>query len=84
MSALRRSPAARWRSPRTGALYPVAQRLTVRLPEGVRRCTLRPLFADQELDARRGGMPVYWEGAVRTEGGSGYLELTGYAAPLRM
>jgi predicted secreted hydrolase len=75
---------ARWRSPRTGAVYPVAQRLSVRLPEGVRTFTLRPLFADQELDARRSGMPVYWEGAVRTEGGRGYLELTGYADRLRM
>jgi len=74
----------RWRSPRTGAVYPVAQRLSIRLPEGVRRLDLNPLFADQELDARRSGMPVYWEGAVRTPGGSGYLELTGYADPLRM
>lgn len=81
---VRFDPAARWRSPRTGAVYPVAQRLGVRLPEGIRRFRLTPLFADQELDARRGGMPVYWEGAVRTDGGSGYLELTGYAAPLRM
>jgi predicted secreted hydrolase len=81
---VRFDPVARWRSPRTGAVYPVAQRLTVRLPEGARSFTLRPLFADQELDARRSGMPVYWEGAVRTEGGRGYLELTGYADRLRM
>jgi predicted secreted hydrolase len=77
-------PMARWRSRRTGAVYPVAQLLSVRLPEGVRRWQLTPLFPDQELDARRSGQPVYWEGAVRTEGGSGYLELTGYAAPLQM
>ena len=81
---VRFDPIRQWRSPRTGALYPVAQRLSVRLPEGVRRLDLMPLFADQELDARRSGMPVYWEGAVRTRGGSGYLELTGYAAPLKM
>lgn len=73
-----------WRSPRTGALYPVGQVLTIKLPEGVRRWRLDPLFDDQELDARRGGQPVYWEGAVKTRGGSGYLELTGYASPLRM
>lgn len=73
-----------WRSPRTGALYPVGQVLTITLPEGVRRWRLDPLFDDQELDARRGGQPVYWEGAVKTRGGSGYLELTGYASPLRM
>lgn len=74
----------RWKSPRTGATYPVGQLLTVRLPEGVRRWRLDPLFDDQELDARRGGQPVYWEGAVKTQGGSGYLELTGYADRLRM
>ncbi len=73
-----------WRSPRTGAFYPVGQVLTIKLPEGVRRWRLDPLFDDQELDARRGGQPVYWEGAVKTRGGSGYLELTGYASPLRM
>ncbi len=81
---VRFTPTRRWRSPRTRAVYPVAQMLDVRLPEGVRRFPLQPLFADQELDGRRGGLPVYWEGAVRTRGGRGYLELTGYAAPLAM
>ena len=73
-----------WRSKRTGATYPVAQILTIKLPEGEKRLTLTPMFADQELDARSSGLPVYWEGLVRTEGGRGYLELTGYAAPLVM
>jgi predicted secreted hydrolase len=74
----------RWRSPRTGALYPVGQSVTIRLPEGVRRWRLDPLFDDQELDGRRGGQPVYWEGAVNTRGGTGYLELTGYAGALKL
>ena len=78
------TPLARWRSARTGATYPVSQALSVRLPEGVRRWTLRPLFPDQELDGRGGGLPVYWEGAVTAEGATGYLELTGYAAPLSL
>lgn len=77
-------PLQRWRSAATGAIYPVAQEVSVRLPEGVRRFPLIPLFAAQELDGRRSGLPVYWEGAVRTTGGRGYLELTGYAAPLAM
>jgi predicted secreted hydrolase len=77
-------PLATWRSSATGALYPVAQQLSIRLPEGVRRWRLTPLFAAQELDARRSGLPVYWEGAVRTAGGRGYLELTGYDRPLTM
>ena len=73
-----------WRSKRTGATYPVVQVLTIKLPEGVKRLTLTPMFADQELDARSSGLPVYWEGLVRTASGRGYLELTGYAAPLAM
>lgn len=76
------TPRRRWRSPATGAVYPVAQDLAIRLPEGIRRFPLRPLFDAQELDGRTGGLPVYWEGAVRTQGGRGYLELTGYVAPL--
>lgn len=78
------TPTRTWRSKRTGAIYPVAQILTIKLPEGQKRLTLTPMFADQELDARSSGLPVYWEGLVRTEGGRGYLELTGYAAPLAM
>lgn len=77
-------PLATWRSKATGAVYPVSQELSVRVDGGVRRWRLVPMFAAQELDARRGGLPVYWEGAVRTQGGRGYLELTGYAQPLAM
>lgn len=78
------SPLARWRSRKTGARYPVTQLLRIRLPEGVRDFPLRPIFPDQEVDARAAGQPVYWEGAVRANRGRGYLELTGYADPLRM
>ena len=74
----------RWRSARTGALYPVAQSITVRLPTGIRTLSLTPLFDDQEIDARRSGLPVYWEGRVKAPGATGYLELTGYVAPLKM
>jgi predicted secreted hydrolase len=77
-------PKTVWRSARTGARYPVAQILSIRLPEGIRRFALQPVFPDQEVDARATGQPVYWEGAVRTRGGRGYLELTGYATDLRM
>jgi predicted secreted hydrolase len=73
-----------WRSPATGAVYPVRQEVTIRTPTGVTRWLLDPLFAAQELDSRRSGLPVYWEGAVRTRGGRGYLELTGYDRPLVM
>jgi len=77
-------PRRTWMSPATGAVYPVEQSLSVRLPGGIRRFPLIPLFDAQELDGRSTGLPVYWEGAVRTTGGRGYLELTGYASPLAM
>lgn len=73
-----------WRSPRTGATYPTAQAVEARIGGRVRRFALTPLFDDQELDSRASGGPVYWEGAVTTEGGRGYLELTGYVQPLKM
>lgn len=81
---VRFTPMRIWRSKRTGAKYPVAQILTITLPEGQKRLTLTPMFFDQELDARSSGLPVYWEGLVKTQSGRGYLELTGYTAPLVM
>jgi len=77
-------PLATWRSSATGAVYPVSQEVSIRVGGRVARWRLTPMFAAQELDARRGGLPVYWEGAVRTKGGRGYLELTGYDRALRM
>ncbi len=83
--AVRFTPLRRWRSPRTGAEYPVQWQLDI---DG-RRLTLEPLFDDQELDSRRSTGAVYWEGAVRLleggrEIGRGYLEMTGYTERLRM
>jgi predicted secreted hydrolase len=76
---------AEWRSPRSGATYPVS----VRVSAGGMSWTLVPLMEDQELDARASTGTVYWEGAVRASqdgrpAGRGYLELTGYAAPLKL
>jgi predicted secreted hydrolase len=78
------TPGRIWRSPATGARYPVAPGVTVRLPDGPVVLPVKPLFDNQELDSRRGGGPVYWEGAVTVPGGRGYLELTGYHSPLKM
>jgi predicted secreted hydrolase len=75
-------PHRHWRSPQTGATYPVEAAFEIRLPEGTRRVRLTPLFDAQELDGRATGMPSYWEGLVSTPGGRGYLELTGYAGSL--
>jgi predicted secreted hydrolase len=77
-------PGRNWKSPRTGATYPVAPILEVQLPTGLKRLPVKPLMDDQELDSRKGGGPVYWEGAVTVPGGRGYLEMTGYLTPLKM
>jgi predicted secreted hydrolase len=83
--AARFEPVRVWRSPRSGASYPTQMRLHI----GARVLDLRPLFDDQELDARASTGTIYWEGAVRVFDGSsavgaGYLELTGYASPMRL
>ena len=82
---VRFTPLREWTSPRTGIRYPVEWRIHA----GDQRLTLRPLLDDQENDARASSGAVYWEGAVRAllQGhvvGHGYLELTGYGAPLRL
>lgn len=78
-------PQKRWRSPRSGAEYPVAMRVRA----GGLTVDLAPLMEDQELDARASTGTIYWEGAVRASSGGveigrGYLELTGYWRPLRL
>jgi predicted secreted hydrolase len=78
-------PQRTWRSPRTNAVYPVSE--TVRT--GPFTWQLEPLLDDQEMDTRDSTGSAYWEGAVTVrragEGvGRGYLELTGYQAPLTL
>lgn len=77
-------PLRRWRSPRSGAGYPVEWLIELRDGAALRRLRLVPLMDDQELDARSSTGAIYWEGAVRVledgrEIGRGYLELTGYS-----
>lgn len=83
--AVRFEPVRWWTSPRTGARYPVAMKVSVPGLE----IELEPLMDDQELDARESVGAVYWEGAVRAARaarglGNGYLELTGYFGKLRL
>jgi predicted secreted hydrolase len=80
-------PLQTWRSAATRAAYPVRWRL--RCPAG--DFEVQPLFEAQELDGRNSTGAVYWEGLSalkRAQDGSrvgwGYLEMTGYAAPLRL
>lgn len=74
-----------WRSPETGAEYPVAW--TVRIPRLGLSIEVGAALDGQELVLE----PIaYWEGSVRAEGmragvvvrGRGYLEMTGYAGGL--
>lgn len=82
---LRFTPLSHWSSAATGGRYPVSWR--IESPLGTHE--LRARFGAQELDARRSSGAVYWEGlsTLHRAGddaplGHGYLEMTGYAAPL--
>ncbi|MBL8286397.1 MAG: carotenoid 1,2-hydratase [Rubrivivax sp.] len=83
---VRFEPERRWRSAATNASYPVQWQ--VHTPAGVH--TVRALLDAQELDGRAGTGAVYWEGLaelLEASGrriGLGYLEMTGYASPLKL
>lgn len=80
------TPTDYWKSSRSGAKYPIGWRID--LPKHGLDFTVRATVENQELS-----FPplVYWEGAIEVKGtragkpltGRGYLELTGYAGPLR-
>lgn len=80
------APERQWRSPRTQASYPVQWRIST--PAG--SYTVRAVFDAQELDSRNSTGAVYWEGLCELLDsadrlvGRGYLEMTGYAAPLKL
>ena len=73
-----------WRSPHSDAVYPMGW--TIRIPSADLELELSPYLLDQELNLST----IYWEGAVQISGrhngsevsGVGYVEMTGYAAPL--
>jgi len=75
-----------WTSPHSAARYPV--RWSVDTPAG--RFEVSALLDDQELDSRASTGAIYWEGLselLDTRGqrvGLGYLEMTGYAAALKL
>ncbi len=78
-------PVTTWRSPHSGASYPVAWRL--RIPGQGLDLKVRAAQPDQELRTQRSSGVTYWEGAVEVSGtqgnrrveGRGYLEMTGYS-----
>ncbi len=79
-------PVRPWKSPLSQASYPVEW--LVRTPAG--SFTVRAVIDNQELDSRQSTGAIYWEGLsqlIDSNGkrvGRGYLEMTGYAAPLRL
>ena len=72
----------KWTSPSSGGVYPA--RWNVSIPSANIQLTFKPYVTDQEMHVSI----VYWEGAVEIAGtsngapvkGSGYVEMTGYAA----
>ncbi|MES2764298.1 MAG: lipocalin-like domain-containing protein [Bacteroidota bacterium] len=74
-----------WKSPHSGAEYPVQWK--VRVPSQQIDYTITAIMDDQELKTENSARIVYWEGAVSVEGtkagrkiaGQGYTEMTGYA-----
>lgn len=80
----------RWKSPKSGASYPMKWRIAI--PSESIELEITPAFAEQELITNRSTRVTYWEGAVKIAGtargaalkGKGYVEMTGYAAKLNI
>lgn len=89
---IRFTPLRHWRSPRTGASYPVGMQIDtgdVSKKNDNIQWILQPLQDDQELDSRQSTGAVYWEGAVRVlrngqPAGRAYFEMTGYLKALKL
>lgn len=79
-------PQRTWRSTSSKASYPVEW--MVRTPAG--HYTVLAMVDDQELDSRQSTGAIYWEGLCEVRDsnqrlvGRGYLEMTGYAAALKL
>ncbi|MBI2178679.1 MAG: carotenoid 1,2-hydratase, partial [Candidatus Tectomicrobia bacterium] len=66
LEAFRFEPAGRWKSPVTGAVYPMGW--SVRVPgEGI-ELVVAPLAEDQEIWAEGSTRIIYWEGGVEAKG----------------
>lgn len=78
-----------WKSPRSGAVYPVAWRLNIK-PLAI-ELALAANLSNQEMVTTASTGVTYWEGSVSASGtagkrsvkADGYAELTGYAEALR-
>ncbi len=80
----------RWKSPTSGANYPMKWKVTV--PGEETELEITPVFFEQELVTNRSTRVTYWEGAAQIRGkvrgqvvnGNGYVEMTGYAGKLTL
>jgi predicted secreted hydrolase len=80
----------RWKSPKSGANYPMKWKVTI--PSEAIELEITPAFHEQELITNRSTRVTYWEGAVQIRGkargnpvsGSGYVEMTGYTGKLTL
>ncbi|MGB7437200.1 MAG: lipocalin-like domain-containing protein [Candidatus Acidiferrum sp.] len=79
-----------WRSPVTGAVYPV--HWTVLVPKLNIAVEVTTQLKSQELAGKSNVVPNYWEGAIDVNGregqrnvtGVGYLEMTGYDRAVKL
>ena len=86
---LRVTPTGSWKSPKSGATYPMGWRLEV--PSMQVALTVTPVMKAQELMTGSSTGITYWEGAVDASGsmrnttvqGEGYVEMTGYDKAFR-
>ncbi len=84
-SGFRLEPGRTWKSPASGATYPIAW--AVRVPGSDIDLAVTAAVDDQELHTEQSAGVAYWEGSVDLTGrvrdravkGRGYLEMTGYA-----
>ena len=80
------TPGRVWTSAKSRGRYPMEW--TVEVPNG--RYTIKSLLDDQEMDSRGSTGAYYWEGLSEISNaagqvlGRGYLEMTGYAAAMRL
>jgi predicted secreted hydrolase len=80
----------KWKSPVTGAVYPVGWKISV--PKMQIELEARTALDSQELSGQSRIIPNYWEGAIELKGqrggaelkGVGYLEMTGYDRAVQM
>lgn len=83
-------PTSFWRSRQTKARYPVAW--DIEIPGFDIRLRGEAAFPEQELVTERSTNITYWEGSAAFQGtfrgrpvlGRGYVEMTGYAGPMRV